>query len=213
MQLHLTEQRPHFSKHLAYWKTRPVMRYGPSSLKEKTSMIAIRTSRPVDPGPLFAYQVFPPGIMSYHTQWREEERDIRVGDTIVQQIHLPPFHGFSVKIIVGVRVHEVIHTPEQRGFGYETLEGHVEMGTSSFTLEGPVGDQRFVVRTSSAPGLAIGRLLAPIFTTPYQTYCTRAAMRNMARQLQDQEPLDQGDPPRSGIDQQAMGPGASSSEP
>ena len=134
----------------------------------------------------FNYQLFPSAIMSSYSQWAAEGRAMAPGDTIVQQVQIPPLR-LSPKIIMGVRIKQVLGQPGKIGYSYETLAGHVERGISTFTVE-EVADLgiKFTIETFSEPALLVGRLLAPVFTGPYQQYCTRQALKNMEAQIRTQ---------------------------
>ena len=60
---------------------------------------------------------------------------MKIGDTILQQAFIPPTQSFSQKIIFGVRINNIIEETNRKGFSYETIEGHVEKGESTFTIE------------------------------------------------------------------------------
>ncbi len=187
MKIYLQEQEPFFIKHLEYQKQQPVMNYDKSLLKEKINTISINnhdiSSLSLDC--LFNYQIFPPHIMSYKTQWQHEGRAIKAGDTIVQQVYIPPIKSLSQKIVFGVRIKEIINTKKTKGFSYETLEGHVEKGLSIFTVE-QLNDNEliFKIHTYSEPGNIISKLVAPFFSIPYQAYCTKAALKNIKVQIE-----------------------------
>lgn len=185
MKIYLQEQEPFFTKHLEYLKQQPVMQYDESLLREKISTISINkesiSSIPFDF--FFNYQIFPPHIMNYKTQWQHEGRSMQAGDTIVQEVYIPPFKSLSQKIVSGVRIKEVIDTETIKGFSYETLVGHVEKGLSIFTLEQLDNSIIFKIHTYSAPGSFISKLL-PFFSFPYQAYCTRAALKNVKAKIE-----------------------------
>jgi uncharacterized protein (UPF0548 family) len=124
--------------------------------------------------------------MTFKNQWAEENRKMRVGDTIIQQVFIPPTKTFSQKIIFGVRINEIIDHSDRKGFSYETLEGHVEKGISTFTVELLDNKLIFKVQTYSTPGNLLTKLLGPIFSVPYQTLCTTTALKNVKRQLENQ---------------------------
>jgi uncharacterized protein (UPF0548 family) len=109
---------------------------------------------------------------------------MKAGDTIVQQVYLPPIQSFSQKIIFGVRISEIIDSDDRKGFSYETLEGHVEKGISIFTIEKLNDKPIFKIQTFSKPGNLLTRLMGPIFSIPYQKYCTKAALKNVKRQIE-----------------------------
>jgi len=76
---------------------------------------------------------------------------------------------------------------DKKGFSYETLEGHVEKGISTFTVE-QIDNSKLIFRvcTYSSPDNILTKLLGPIFSIPYQTFCTKSALRNVKRQIEAQ---------------------------
>lgn len=190
MKIYLTDQSNKFPQHLQALKKAPVMRYDTAELKEKVTFVTIDTNRQLsdlDTGFLFDYDIFPSNIMTYLTEWKHENRSMQVGDTIVQQAFIPPFRDLSQKIIFGVRINEIIIEPTRIGFSYETLDGHVEKGISIFTVEQTDKAQIvFKVHTFSKPGNLLTQLVGPIFSIPYQTFCTRQGLSNVKRQLERQ---------------------------
>ncbi len=138
MKIFLFDQKTRFNFHLNELKSSKVMVYNKLQLKEKKSFIKIETSKKIeeiDLKVLFEYSIFPSNILTFKSQWNQENRTMQIGDTIVQQIFLPPIKKFSQKIVVGVRINEIIPEVDKVGFSYETLEGHVEKGISTFTIE------------------------------------------------------------------------------
>jgi uncharacterized protein (UPF0548 family) len=107
------------------------------------------------------------------------------GDTMAQQIFLPPIPALSLKLIFGVRIKTVIDEPQRVEFSYETLEGHAEKGMSLFRIE-RVDEKtcRFQIETWSDAGNILSSLGKYVFTLPYQAYCKRAAMRHVKKQLE-----------------------------
>lgn len=189
MRLYFKNQQPYFEKHLYFFEQIPVSLYSKDKLIEKSSEVIIQTASKLTDFailPFHRYQIFPPHIMSSYTQWQAENRKMQVGDTIVQQVYLPPYKNLSQKIIFGVRISELIITSERIGFSYETLQGHAEKGISTFTLEQTKNDQViFKIHTFSQPGNWLTRLVAPVFSIPYQTYCTRQALQHVKMQLEN----------------------------
>ncbi len=189
MKIYLTDQKNKFKKHLDFLKTRKVMTYDKTMLTEKTTTIDILTTKKLDqinPDFLFDYQIFPDNIMTFKTQWADENRKMKIGDTIAQQVFIPPTKTFSLKIIFGVRINEIIDQADKKGFSYETLEGHVENGISTFTVEQLGNKVAFKVQTYSTPGNFLTKLLGPVFSVPYQTFCTKTALKIVKRQIENQ---------------------------
>jgi len=187
MKIYLTDQKNKLKGHLDFLKSRQVMNYDKTNLTEKITTIDLHTKKTIeqlDLQLLFKYKIFPDNIMTFLTEWDSKDRKIKVGDTIVQQVYFPPTKIFSQKIIFGVRINEIIDLPDKKGFSYETLEGHVEKGVSTFTIEQTNSEIIFKIQTFSAPGNILTKLLGPIFSVPYQTFCTKAALKNVKRQIE-----------------------------
>jgi hypothetical protein len=188
MRIYLTDQTNHFDTLLKALMNTPVMSFKKSALVEKSSVIHISDNKHLDQLDLhffFDYQIFPHNIITSRTQWNTEGREMQVGDTILQQAFVPPFKLFSQKIIFGVRINSIIDEPQRKGFSYVTLEGHVERGESTFTIEQSDTGVIFKIATFSEPGNWLTRLVGPVFTVPYQTYCTRKALENVKRQIEN----------------------------
>jgi hypothetical protein len=188
MKIYLKDQAKNFSQHLEFLKRQPVMKYDRSKLTEKTTVIPIDTTKELqelDIDFFFDYKIFPQNIMTYLTQWTLEKREMQIGDTIVQQAFIPPFQNISQKIVFGVRINDIINEPTRIGFSYETLNGHVEKGISIFTIEQAVDRETiFKVHTFSQPGNLLSKIVGPIFSVPYQAFCTRQGLANVKRQLE-----------------------------
>lgn len=165
------------------------MQYDKHKLIEKTTSIHIKTTKifqELDFDFFFNYRIFPSNILTFKTQWVTENRPMKVGDTIVQQAFLPPISSFSQKVIFGVRISEVINEANLKRFSYETIEGHVEKGISSFSITAESDTIKFSIHTYSEPGNLLTRVLGPILTLPYQAYCTRKALKQVKQQIEQQ---------------------------
>ncbi len=188
MKIYLADQSPNFAARLDELKSQPVMPYEISALVEKTTAKRISATKKIsdlDPTFLFAYEIFPHTIMTFLAEWTYERRNMRLGDTIVQQVCLPPHPRLSLKLILGVRINEIIAEPTRIGFSYETLVGHVEKGLSTFTIEqADDGDVSFRVHTFSRPAMPLAHFIGPIISIPYQTFATRTALQHVKRQLE-----------------------------
>lgn len=187
MKLFLTNQN--LNKHLEYFKTKTVMNYDKKQLTEKVTIQEIETRKNINEIDLeffFNYEIFPKNIMSFRTQWNDENRKMEIGDSIAQQTNIPPILNFSQKIIFGVRINEIIDDANRKGFSYETLDGHVEKGISIFTIEEVNHKVIFKIHTFSKPGNILSKLVGPIISIPYQTYCTKKAMKNVTEKIKNQ---------------------------
>lgn len=163
------------------------MTFDKTKLNEKTTAIDIKTEKTLGQlnlDFLFDYKIFPSNIMTFRTQWEQENRKMKIGDTILQQAFIPPTKMFSQKIVFGVRVNSIIDDSDRKGFSYVTIDGHVEKGESTFTVENLNGGLIFKIKTFSEPGNLLTKLVGPIFTIPYQTYCTRTALENVKKQIE-----------------------------
>lgn len=186
MKIFFTDQRSNLKAHLARLKDSKVMRFDKSRLLEKTSVIDLETEKNLDQLDLdffFNYKIFAENILVFKSQWEDESRKMKEGDTIVQQVYIPPTKKLSQKIIFGVRINKITDLPDIKGFSYETLEGHVEKGESAFFIQQQNGKLIFKIQTYSAPGNLLTKLLGRIFTIPYQTFCTRKALENVKNQI------------------------------
>jgi uncharacterized protein (UPF0548 family) len=180
MKIFLSDQSDLFAKHLSHLKDVPVISYKRNLLKHSVSTIHIpRANWSNARAAMFNYQIFPTNIMSALGEWQTGAREMRTGDTILQQIFLPPLRSISQKIIFGVRVNRIIEEVERIGFSYETLHGHVEKGESTFTIERHFADAVFKIETFSGPGNVLSLMTGPFFGRPYQAYCTRKALENV----------------------------------
>jgi hypothetical protein len=189
MRIYLKDQNYNFKKHLELLKSKAVMYYEKSQLIEKSTTINIDTTKTLDQlnlDFLFNYQIFPDNIMTYILQWKEEGRAMKIGDTIAQQVYIPPTKTFSQKIIFGVRINAIFDEANRKGFSYETLNAHVEKGVSIFTVEQIDNQIFFKIQTYSKPGNILTKILGPFFSIPYQTFCTKTALHNVKGQLESQ---------------------------
>ena len=163
------------------------MNYDKTQLIEKITTIDLDTKKRLDQLSLeflFDYEIFPSNIMTFRTEWQDAGRQMRIGDTIVQQVYLPPTKILSQKIIFGVRIDDLVDQQNKKSFSYETLEGHVEKGVSTFSIEQFDNKLIFKIQTYSMPGNILTKILGPIFSIPYQTFCTKAALKNVKRQIE-----------------------------
>jgi Domain of unknown function (DUF1990) len=187
MKIYLTDQADNFDGLLKQLAIKPTMTFDKTKLKEKTTTIDIKTEktlRQLNLDFLFDYKIFPSNIMTFMTQWEQENRKMKIGDTILQQAFIPPTKTFSQKIVFGVRINNIIDETDRKGFSYVTVDGHVEKGESTFTVENSNGGVIFKIKTFSEPGNLLTKMVGPIFTVPYQSYCTQTALDNVKKQIE-----------------------------
>jgi len=185
MKIFLSDQKKNLARHLEDLKKKSVMDFNKNLLVEKVTSIKIENQiNNIDLSFFFNYKIFPNQIMSFLSEWELEKREMRIGDTIVQQVYLPPLKMFAQKVIFGVRINQIIDEPNKKGFSYVTLKGHVEKGISTFTIEQKDNKTLFKIHTFSEPGNLLTKIVAPIFSIPYQTFCTWRALKNVKSQIE-----------------------------
>ena len=79
---------------------------------------------------LMRYQFYPETLLSAFGDFNlHPERQLRVGDRIVQRIHVARLFGRPLLDVIGLtEVRRVIDTPRCQGFTYVTVTPHVEQG-------------------------------------------------------------------------------------
>ena len=187
MNIYFKDQNKNFENQLNSLKKRGICRFNPAQLIEKVTTTTILTSKKLSELPLtffFEYNIFPDYIMSSFCQWAVEKRHMAIGDTILQQVFIPPFKPFSLKLIIGVRISNIIDEPKRLGFSYETLEGHIEKGSSDFIIEERNDAITFNIHTFSKPQNACLNLLRSVISIPYQHFCTHEALCKVRKQLE-----------------------------
>jgi hypothetical protein len=100
MKIYLTDQKNKFKQHLDHLKAKKVMYYDKSRLTNKISTIDINTTKKLDQlnlDFLFDYQIFPDNIITFKNKWTDRSRKMEIGDTIAQQVYIPPTKTFSQK--------------------------------------------------------------------------------------------------------------------
>lgn len=127
---------------------------------------------------LFRYEIFPLEILNFFGEWQLHNREMQVGDIIIQQAKIPPV-SLSIKLIFGVKILSVYHDKNKVGFSYGTLEGHPETGINEFSFFIKDDSLFAEVNTIAKPGLFLSQSLAFIFTKPYVNYCNQKALSIM----------------------------------
>ena len=185
MKLFLRDQSPHLDRFFPVFKPLAMSYDAHTVLREKVTSVVVPARPMADLSAcnlkfLFEYQVFPPDILKFATEWNKEGRAMQKGDIIIQQASVPPL-PLSLKAVFAVRVVDIFRSATKVGFSYGTLKGHAEMGISEFYFSIQDGVLRANIHTYSAPGTILTRMLAPFFTLPYQQYCTDRALKNMCQ--------------------------------
>src|SRR5688572_8797215 len=102
MKIFISDQQPRFKQHLALIKSLNTVPYNKERLKYKYSEYLLEANpinlSQLSNGILFSYKLFPSNILTSYSEWTDESRFMREGDTIVQQIYIPPFPSVSQKI-------------------------------------------------------------------------------------------------------------------
>ena len=192
MFLFLRDQFKSFNNYLKKFRSLPIIYCNIFELKEKHTVVSIPCIKELNElsfNFLFDYCIFPNNILTYYAEWQDSKRIMQVGDTIVQQIYFPPVKTLSQKIIAGVRVKEIFKQDNLIGFSYETLKGHLEKGVSSFQVSKTNSSINFTVHTYSKANNLFLNFLTPFFSSPYQDYCTKQALKNMIKEFQKENTL------------------------
>lgn len=187
MLLFLKDQFSRFGNYLLTFKLFPIIPYNISALNKKKTVVSIPCQKQLKEltfNFLFDYNIFPDNILTYYGEWQYSKRVMQVNDTIVQQIYFPPVRTLSQKIIVAVRIKEIFKQDNLIGFSYETLKGHIEKGISSFQVSKTNETLNFSIHTYSKANSLLLEILSPLFSSPYQNYCTKQALKNMIRKFQ-----------------------------
>lgn len=133
MKISLSDRNGALDELIDMHKSKNVIPYERERLRERVDTLVCTTTKrlhELDLDFLFDYRLFPENILTSGCAWRREGRTMRVGDTILQQINIPPLQRVSLRILVATRVCEVVDLPYRKSFSYETLEGHVERGVA-----------------------------------------------------------------------------------
>jgi uncharacterized protein (UPF0548 family) len=155
------------------------------ALPERIASIALGRAGPIkkwETDFLFDYAIFPSAIMRFVAEWKMEGRRMGVGDVILQRAVVPPI-GFGFCLEFAVRVCALIDEPNRLGFAYETLSGHAECGVSEFYFEEKQDSLFFTIHTYSKPGHWTSRMVSRVVSMPYQSWCTRRALRHVRRRF------------------------------
>ncbi|MBS1560241.1 MAG: DUF1990 family protein [Bacteroidetes bacterium] len=129
MKIFVSDQSKRFDVLLNEHTSLSMIPYERERLRERVDTLVCTTTKrlhELDLDFLFDYRLFPENVLTSGCAWRREGRTMQVGDTILQQINIPPLQRFSLRILVATRVCEVVDLPYRKSFSYETLEGHVE---------------------------------------------------------------------------------------
>lgn len=182
MILTFDDQSAELPGYLERFRRLPVLSYDAASMTRRAatcsldSAFDLRSARS-----LWSFDVFPPRCVQRCAEWTFAGRDMRVGDTIAQQIALPGAARMVPRVIVGVRVCEVFRTPHRVAFAYEALRGHPELGLTQFVVEDDgSGSKRFTVATWTRPRARIARLVAPALEERVHSLFLRAALSHFA---------------------------------
>ena len=189
MNIHLIDQKNILSRKMTKFKEIPLMSFDPVICNKKVTSCVIKSLiwEAINFDFFFDYQLFPSNIMCAHGEWFEKNRSMQLGDTIIQQIYLPPFNLFSLKLIAGVRIISIINESKKKEFTYQTLRGHVESGISTFTFaKQENGEVLFSINTISRPSNNLNNKIGFLFALPYQRYCTNQVLKNVNKQLEIQ---------------------------
>lgn len=182
MKYYLFDQQPTLDQHLAEFRSLPLSFESTDNIPNRiiTSPIPFSADEPnvYDFSFLFHYKIFPSHILNFYGEWQVDNHEMKEGDIIIQQIHIPPT-DLSLKIVFGVKVLSVFKEDNRLGFSYGTLKGHPETGVNEFSFFRKNKQLFAQISTTAKPGRFISKILAPIFTRPYVNYCNNQALELM----------------------------------
>lgn len=186
MKFSFTDQKDNLSKYLTEFKKKSFsfdfLENFPENKKQIIVASPISDLQHYDFHFLFRYKIFPEDILDFYGEWEKENRNMQVGDVIVQQGKVPP-GKINLKFIFGVRILSIFHEKHRVGFSYGTLEGHPETGVNEFSFY-ISGNTLFAqIHTKAKPASLLSRSLGPIFTDPYVRYCNRRGLQMMKEQF------------------------------
>ncbi len=174
--MYIRDQQSRLELHLERFQRCPLQQFKDRELRHKQTRCLLALPIDAAAGTFFTYNIFPPNILNALPQWRQENRQIRPGDVIAQQINIPPFAAASFRLMCGVRILDVIDEPTVKQFSYATLTEHVETGRAVFRLEVQSGGLEFSIESWSRPAAWLPRGLRPMLSW-YQDWCTAQALR------------------------------------
>lgn len=181
MKIYLSDQSKYFRKHLANLKHSAIKPFDINNLVEKEFVQEINfnneyTISEFDLSDFYNYKFFPEQIIKAYPQWIDENREMKVGDTILQQIHLPP-SPFNIKMIMGVRIIQ----KDDLSFSYETLEGHAEIGRAKFQISQGPDSIIASIHSYSRGDNFFAKLFEKLITSPYQDFASKKALNGIKK--------------------------------
>ena len=123
---------------------------------------------------LLNYQFYPTDIISPTSDFSLNDRQAKMGDRIIQRIHLFKLFGFPIlDAITMTEITKIVDSPRQATLTYTTVATHVEQGEWSASIEW-LNDDQVMLSTS-----AVSR---PVRTEPKRNYgYMRAFQQNAHR--------------------------------
>lgn len=160
MILTFDDQTAELPRYLERFRRLPVLPYDEASMTRRTVSCVLPSSFDLrDAKQLWNGDVFSPRHVGAFSEWQRGSRAMRVGDTIVQQFTLPASARAIPRVVVGVRVCEVLRSPRRIAFAYEALRGHAELGLTQFAVDvDHGGNKRFSITRWARPRRAIARI-------------------------------------------------------
>lgn len=111
---------------------------------------------------LLNYHFYPTTIISPTSDFSLNNRRARLGDRIIQRIHIFQLFGFPIlDVVTMTEVTQLLDSPRQAMFGYTTVDTHVEQGQWCASVEWQNDD---VVT------LSINAISRPVRTEPRRNY-------------------------------------------
>jgi hypothetical protein len=97
---------------------------------------------------LLRYRFYPDHILSFTGDFDLEQRQVRVGDRIVQRIHVLRLLGRAILDVIAItEVTDVVNEPRRAGLSYATVFPHVAQGQwQAAVIWGKMGELRLAVK-------------------------------------------------------------------
>ncbi len=135
---------------------------------------------------------YPPQVMQITADYQLEDRDVQVGDGVLQRIRiLQAWNKPVLEVLTLNKITEVVDEPRQKGFTYTTTTVHSEVGEWSPTVEWRENGEVVLlidVVSRSRPGASV---LMQRWTRWLQLRAHRLSIENFLTQLRGEYPHNQ----------------------
>ncbi len=176
------DQSAELPRYLERFRRLSVLPYDEAAMTRRSVSCLLPASFDLrDARALWNFEIFPARHVRSFAEWELSGRSMRVGDTIVQQVTLPGSTREIPRVVVGVRVCEVLRSPRRIAFAYEALRGHAEAGLTQFAVEEDHdGNKRFAITRWARPRRLVARLGAQKVFEQTERACLHAGLSHFA---------------------------------